>query len=124
MIRVFYDGKCGLCRREINHYIRIAPAGVFEWVDITVNPDPFTVLGYSLSDGLKALHVQAASGTMYTGVDAFIVIWRQMPRWRLLATFASLPLIHPTARIAYRIFAEWRFKRLGYGQCALDKSKS
>ena len=29
MITVFYDGKCGLCRREIAHYMRIAPAGIY-----------------------------------------------------------------------------------------------
>ncbi|MFT7460831.1 MAG: hypothetical protein ACI909_003521, partial [Planctomycetota bacterium] len=35
MIRVFYDGKCGLCSKEINHYRRIARNGVFNWPDIT-----------------------------------------------------------------------------------------
>ena len=24
---VFYDGKCGLCSKEINHYMKIAPKG-------------------------------------------------------------------------------------------------
>ena len=35
MITVFYDGKCGLCSKEINHYIKIAPEGIFNWQDIT-----------------------------------------------------------------------------------------
>jgi predicted DCC family thiol-disulfide oxidoreductase YuxK len=29
MITVFYDGKCGLCRREIEYYKRIALEGIF-----------------------------------------------------------------------------------------------
>ena len=29
MIKVFYDGKCGLCSKEINHYRKIAGAGIF-----------------------------------------------------------------------------------------------
>ena len=38
MIKVFYDGKCGLCAKEINHYKEIAPQGIFEWVDVTESP--------------------------------------------------------------------------------------
>ena len=35
LITVFYDGKCGLCSKEINHYKKIAPQGIFNWQDIT-----------------------------------------------------------------------------------------
>ena len=34
MIKIFYDGKCGLCSKEINYYIKIAPKNVFDWFDI------------------------------------------------------------------------------------------
>jgi len=121
MIVVFYDGKCGLCSREINYYITIAPAGVFEWVDITLNPEPFTALGFAVSDGLKALHVRDKSGKMHIGVDGFIVMWENLPRWTLLAKFAKLPIIRPSANIAYRAFANWRFKKLGYDICEIRK---
>ena len=30
MITVFYDGKCGLCSKEIKYYRRIAISGVFD----------------------------------------------------------------------------------------------
>ena len=36
-IKVFYDGKCGLCSKEINYYKRIAPKNTFEWYDIAKN---------------------------------------------------------------------------------------
>ena len=29
-VTVFYDGKCGLCSREINHYKKIAPNGKYQ----------------------------------------------------------------------------------------------
>ncbi|MDE4992647.1 DCC1-like thiol-disulfide oxidoreductase family protein, partial [Francisella tularensis] len=35
MIIVFYDGKCGLCTKEKNHYKKIAPKNIFRWIDIT-----------------------------------------------------------------------------------------
>jgi len=117
MITVFYDGKCGMCRREIEHYKRVAPMGVFEWVDITTNPKPFTNLGFAVGDGLRALHVRDSAQKMHIGVEAFIVIWRQIPRWKILALLGNLPLIKPMAKIAYNCFANWRFKRLGYGKC-------
>jgi predicted DCC family thiol-disulfide oxidoreductase YuxK len=119
MITVFYDGKCGLCRREIEHYKRIAPAGIFEWVDITLAPEAFIALGYAVADGLKALHASDNAGIMQVGVDAFILIWRQLSRWRVLAIFAKLPIIYPLANGLYCMFAAWRFKKLGYGACGL-----
>jgi predicted DCC family thiol-disulfide oxidoreductase YuxK len=119
MITVFYDGKCGLCRREIEHYMRIAPEGIFAWVDITVTPEPFTTLGYVVNDGLKALHVRDGEGAMHMGVDAFIAMWLQFPRWRLLARLVRLPIIRPAVQRLYAAFAAWRFKKLGYGTCEL-----
>jgi DNA-binding transcriptional LysR family regulator len=38
-IKVFYDGKCGLCSKEINYYIRIAPINTFDWYDVATKPD-------------------------------------------------------------------------------------
>ena len=35
LITVFYDGKCGLCNKEIDHYRKISPVGIFHWQDIT-----------------------------------------------------------------------------------------
>jgi predicted DCC family thiol-disulfide oxidoreductase YuxK len=117
MITVFYDGKCGLCRREIAYYIRIAPEYVFEWIDITVAPETFIALGYPVANGLKALHVRDATGVMHIGVDGFIIIWQQLARWRALAFVVRLPIIHPVARRLYAVFATWRFKKLGYASC-------
>jgi predicted DCC family thiol-disulfide oxidoreductase YuxK len=119
MISVFYDGKCGLCRREIEHYKRIAPVGVFEWVDITVDPSATQKIGISYADGLKLLHATDVKGRLHVGVDSFLLIWQQIPRWRILATIVSLPIIRPVANIAYRAFAVWRFNRLAHCQIAL-----
>jgi predicted DCC family thiol-disulfide oxidoreductase YuxK len=118
MITVFYDGKCGLCRSEIEHYQRIAPLGVFEWVDITVNVEPFVKRGFIVKDGLKALHVEDGLGKMHQGVAAFAIIWQALPKlWPLLALLLKLPFALPVAQKAYHVFAAWRFKKLGYDKC-------
>ena len=119
MIAVFYDGKCGLCRREIEYYKRIARVGVFDWVDITVDASVTQKLGISYADGLKLLHAQDSQGKLHVGVDAFLLIWKQIPCWRILARIVSFPIIRPVANIAYRVFAAWRFNRLAHCQIAL-----
>jgi predicted DCC family thiol-disulfide oxidoreductase YuxK len=118
MITVFFDGKCGLCSKEINYYRKIAPDGIFIWQDITKSADDLKASGISLSQGLRLLHTKDIDGKFYVGVDAFILIWKQLKRWRLLAIFVSLPIIKQIINFAYKIFANWRFKRLKHCQLA------
>lgn len=119
MITVFYDGKCGLCSKEINYYRNIAPDGVFNWQDITVSAEDLKKEGIRLCEGLKLLHAKDISGKIYIGVDAFILIWKQLKHWKLLAAIISLPLIRQATNFVYKIFASWRFKRLKHCQIAL-----
>jgi len=120
MITVFYDGACGLCRREIDHYQRIADAAHFQWIDITRHPTPFIERGYHVNDGLKLLHAEDTAGQMHIAVRAFLLIWRHLPGpWPLLARLVGWPPLLALAEPAYRRFAAWRYARLGYDQCAL-----
>lgn len=114
MLTVFFDGACGLCAKEINYYRSIAPDNVFLWVNLIEDTRLFEQLGFSQSQGLQALHVLDEAGKMHIGVEAFIVIWKALPRWRVLSIFASLPVVKPLLSIIYHHFAQWRFKRLGY----------
>ncbi len=114
MIDVFYDGKCGLCSKEITYYRRIAPDAVFNWLDIANDPAPLQQYHILQSDALRQLHVRDAKGdfiermlllcTIFNrgylgcwycrgaiGADAFIVIWRQLRYWRVLAVLVGLP---------------------------------
>ena len=118
MITVFYDGACGLCAKEINYYRRIAPEGVFDWQDITQSAEGLEAEGISLAQGLKLLHVKDSDGVLHIGVDAFILIWKQLQYWRLLAGFVSLPVIRQIAGALYRSFAYWRFNRLKHCRLA------
>lgn len=112
MITVFFDGKCGLCSKEIQHYQRIAPMGVFDWQDITQTTDLLQQHGISIESALKLLHAVDQHGNVHIGVDAFILIWKQLRAWKLMAFIVDLPIIRQLANFTYRRFAEWRFKRL------------
>ncbi len=121
MITVFYDGKCSMCSREINHYRNIAPTGIFIWQDITQSSADLALEGVALSEGLRRLHAKDADGQLKVGVDAFILIWKQLKRWRILGFFVALPIIRQVARVVYGLFADWRFKRLHHCQLSLEK---
>ncbi|MDG1287980.1 MAG: DUF393 domain-containing protein [Rickettsiales bacterium] len=123
MIAVFYDGKCGLCSKEIRHYRAIAPDGIFDWQDITESVKFLTEHGVSLSEGLKQLHAIDDNGQLHVGVDAFILIWKQLKRWRILAALVSLPIIRQIANAVYKLFANVRFKRLAHCQLAMKEEQ-
>lgn len=121
MITVYYDGKCGLCSKEIAHYKAIAPDGIFDWQDITLSADELIQEGVSLAQGLKLLHAKDRDGRLHVGVDAFILIWKQLQRWRLLAKVVELPIVRRSTGMAYRAFANWRFSRLEHCQLAVKQ---
>lgn len=118
LIKVYYDGKCGLCSKEINHYKKIAPKGLFDWQDITKSDEDLKAQGISLAEGLKYLHVKDRDGTFYIGLKAFLLIWQQLKRWRFLAILLSWPVFHQIADWAYKAFARWRFNKLEHCQIA------
>jgi predicted DCC family thiol-disulfide oxidoreductase YuxK len=60
---------------------------------------------------------------MHVGVDAFLLIWQQIPRWRMLGVLVGLPLVRRFANTAYHAFATWRFKRLSHCQLALKEKQ-
>ncbi|KUJ71497.1 thiol-disulfide oxidoreductase DCC family protein [Thiomicrospira sp. WB1] len=120
MIKVFYDGKCGMCSKEIRHYQAVAPGGVFDWVDITtLSLRRLDDEGLDRVEGLKHLHAKDEAGQMLTGVDAFLLIWQELARWRLFAKIIRLPGIYALTKRIYRLFARWRFHRLSHCQMAV-----
>ena len=123
MISVFFDGKCNLCSKEINYYQRIAPKNTFNWVDITKNPDELDRFEIKLSDGLRLMHVADSNGNISTGVDAFIIMWKQIKYWKFLGLFVSLPIVKQIANLLYQYFADWRFNRYEHCLIAQENEK-
>ena len=122
MITIYFDGKCGLCSREITYYKRIAPEGLFHWSDIAHDPSVLQPLNISQADALRRLHGVDEEGRLHVGVDAFVLIWRKLSYWRALGFIVSLPLIRQIAGWAYNTFAEYRFMRLDHCQIAADNA--
>jgi predicted DCC family thiol-disulfide oxidoreductase YuxK len=123
MISVFFDGKCNLCSKEINYYQRIAPKNTFNWVDITKTPGELDKFEIKLSDGLRLMHVADSNGNIFTGVDAFIIMWKQIKYWKFLGFFVSLPIVKQIANLLYQYFADWRFNRYEHCLIAQENEK-
>ena len=94
LIQVFYDGKCGLCSKEINYYKKTSPQNIFKWNDIANNPDDLNVIKVSQYYALMYLHALDSDKNLKIGVDAFILIWDELKLWNLLSLFVKLPIIY------------------------------
>lgn len=96
--RVLYNDSCPVCRFEIAHYRKTATAcalplrfeGLTQASDWGVTPDA----------AAKRLHV-LHQGQVLSGIPAFQILWAHLPRWRWVARFTALPLIHPLACAVY-----------------------
>ena len=103
--RILYNADCPICNAEICHYQRYAGARdiPFGFDDLnTVDPATYGVTADQAARRLHVLH----DGQVIAGVDAFVVIWRLMPRYRHLAWVVSRPFILQLSRMVYdRILA-------------------
>ena len=120
MITVFYDGKCGMCRKEISHYKTIAQKNIFIWCDITKNPDIlYKKFNITISQGLSLLHVSDEKGQIFIAEEAFIKIWENLPYYKILAFFVKMKGIKSIASYCYRSFAKRKFKKSQHCQMSL-----
>jgi predicted DCC family thiol-disulfide oxidoreductase YuxK len=108
MVRVFYDGGCPVCSREIAFYKARPGADGFEWVDVVNSPAQALGPGLSREQALSRMHVRLADGTLLSGAAAFAAMWRHMPGFRLLGALLSLPPFAALAEIGYRVFLRVR----------------
>ena len=122
MITVFFDGKCGLCNKEIQHYKKLAHSNTFTWHDVANEPNLILALGVSREAALRRLHARDVDGRWHIGVAAFILIWRQLPqyRWYVLARILELPLLYQISQFLYGKFADYRFSRLAHCKVTAD----
>jgi predicted DCC family thiol-disulfide oxidoreductase YuxK len=108
---VFYDGGCPLCRREIAHYRRIDSAGRLQWVDAPNEPGTLARHDLSLAQAMTELHVLDSNGDWQRGIDAFLVIWQQLPGYRWLAKLVIVLRLRNPLAVVYHRFAAWRYRR-------------
>lgn len=106
---LYYDGRCGLCRREI-HWLQ-ARTSRLRFYNIHELPSDFH--GPSVEQLLAQLHLEQANGQWLIGLEAMVAAW-QHSRWGWLMRPLLWPGLHGLATRAYAAWARQRFNRLGY----------
>ncbi|MBL7555223.1 MAG: DUF393 domain-containing protein [Bdellovibrionaceae bacterium] len=103
-LKVYYDGLCKVCSKEIHHYMKQKGAESIEFIDICSNQFDPLEQGLDPHEIHKIMHVRTQDGTIITRVGAFIEIWKQLPRYNWLAKMAEKPLIRYGLEKGYNCF--------------------
>ncbi len=107
-LKVFYDGACPLCRREIDFYRRRRGADVVEWCDVSQTNRAAVAPGLDRDAALARFHVQRRDGSLVSGGDAFRALWMALPVFRPFARVLGLPGLRTLVNVAYDRFLSLR----------------
>ncbi len=110
-LKVFYDGSCSVCAKEMGVYRHKEQGGRLIFVDISLPDFDPTPYGITLPEFMYEMHAIDQSGAVYRGVEAFRAIWRAFPAstlYGVLGWLVTVPGVNLLARLAYRSFARIR----------------
>ena len=102
-MKVYYNESCSICRAEINLYKKQNIEEI-DWIDITNN---VAAENASLKDNkalLRRLHV-IKDGKIFDGAEAFLLVWKKIPKYKFLYTFFKTPMIYTLFLCFYEIIA-------------------
>ena len=120
--KLFFDGGCPLCRKEINHYIKIDREKRVDWIDITQSDALLAAEGLSFAETMRLIHAVDKEGARQIGVPAFLVIWDELPGYRWLAKVVRTLRATRPLNWLYHRFANWRYARRCKDGCALPRN--
>ena len=75
-----------------------------DWVDITNNNLAEKETSKSSKELLRRLHVKDGEKVIQ-GAEAFLVLWKKMPKYKFLYNFFKLPVIYNLFSFVYEIVA-------------------
>jgi predicted DCC family thiol-disulfide oxidoreductase YuxK len=97
----YYNGACPVCRFEIEHYKSGPDNGRVLWIDLAAEPEALAPFGIDRAAARRRLHVLDETGRLHAGIDAFILIWHRMPRYRWLSRLVGTRPVRPVAAAVY-----------------------
>lgn len=104
-VRVWYDGACPLCLREIALMRRLDRRGSINFVDVAAGADPSCPI--DRAQLLARFHAEE-DGVVHSGAAAFAAMWRAIPLLRPLGLAARHPLMLRVLEAAYIRFLRLR----------------
>ena len=102
-MKVFFNNSCKICRSEINLYKKENIKDI-DWIDITNNSDAEKETSRNDKELLRRLHVKE-NGKIIEGAEAFLYVWKKIPKYKFLYKFFKLPIIFSNFKYGYEIVA-------------------
>ena len=102
-MKVYFNNSCKICRSEINLYKRENIKDI-NWVDITNNSQAEKDTSKSDKELLRRLHIKEKNKVI-EGAEAFLFLWKKIPKYKFLYRFFRLPVIFTIFRYGYEIIA-------------------
>ena len=102
-MKVFFNNSCKICRSEINLYKKENIKDI-DWIDITNNSDAEKETSRNYKELLRRLHVKE-NGKIIEGAEAFLYVWKKIPKYKFLYKFFKLPIIFSIFKYGYEIVA-------------------
>ena len=104
-VKVWFDGACPLCRREIALMRRLDKRRAINFVDVADGADPSCPV--DRSQLLARFHAEE-DGVMHHGAAAFAAMWRAIPLLRPLGLAARNDTVLRMLEAAYVQFLKVR----------------
>ena len=105
MVKVWFDGACPLCTREIALMRRLDRRGAITFVDVSAGADPSCPIDRAAL--LARFHAEE-DGVLHNGAAAFAAMWRAIPVLRPLGLAARNPAVLRVLEAAYLQFLKVR----------------
>jgi len=102
-VKVYFNNSCNICRTEINLYKKQGIKDI-EWVDITNNKSAEIETQKNDKALLRRLHIKDGEKVI-SGAEAFLLVWKKIPKYKFLYTFFKLPIIFTLFSLSYEIVA-------------------
>ena len=101
-VKGYYNESCNICRTEINHYKKINKS--INWIDVINNKSALKDTELSPKELIRRFHI-IKDNKLYKGLDAFLIVWSEIPRYKFLAKFAKIPIIYHFGWLIYELLA-------------------
>jgi len=105
MVKVWFDGACPLCRREIALMRRLDRRGAIAFIDVAQGADPSCPIDRAAL--LARFHAEE-DGMVHDGAAAFAAMWRVIPLLRPLGLLARNDAVLRVLEAAYLRFLKLR----------------
>ncbi len=102
-MKVYFNNSCKICKSEIDLYKKEKIDGI-DWIDITNNEQAEKETSKNDRQLLRRLHVKDDEKVL-EGAEAFLFVWKKIPRYRFLYKFFKLPIIFTIFNYVYEIIA-------------------